>query len=102
MTSFKDLAPPTEHTDIAIIGLGYVGLTLAVALAETGQQIIGYEVNEALCARLSEGEIPFVEIGLLEGLIRHLDSNLAICSTMPVQLPPVVIVCVGTPIDDVT
>ena len=29
--------------DVAVIGLGYVGLTLAVALADTGFRVLGVE-----------------------------------------------------------
>ena len=32
-----------KDTRIAVIGLGYVGLTLATALAETGLKVVGVE-----------------------------------------------------------
>lgn len=41
---------------VAVIGLGYVGLPLVLALAESGARVVGIDVSEALCARLSRGE----------------------------------------------
>ena len=34
---------PTAKCDVGIVGLGYVGLTLATVLAETGNWVIGVE-----------------------------------------------------------
>ncbi len=31
---------------IAIVGLGYVGLPLAVAFAETGEEVIGFDLDQ--------------------------------------------------------
>ncbi len=41
---------------IAVIGLGYVGLPLAVAFAEAGFQVAGLEVNPERVAALNRGE----------------------------------------------
>jgi UDP-N-acetyl-D-glucosamine dehydrogenase len=41
---------------IGIVGLGYVGLPLAVAFAEHGLQVVGYDVAEERVARLAAGE----------------------------------------------
>ena len=40
---------------VAIIGLGYVGLPLAVEFAKGGFKVIGYDVNERVCRSLMEG-----------------------------------------------
>ena len=44
-----------KHPNIAIIGLGYVGLPLAVAFAEK-YQVIGFDINRHRVDRLNEGE----------------------------------------------
>jgi UDP-N-acetyl-D-mannosaminuronic acid dehydrogenase len=46
---------------VAIIGLGYIGLPTAVALATRGIQVIGVDVNEAVVEAVSSGRVPFVE-----------------------------------------
>ena len=41
---------------IGILGLGYVGLPLAVAFAEQGHDVVGYDVDAARVARLERGD----------------------------------------------
>ena len=40
---------------IGIVGLGYVGLPLAVAFAEAGERVIGVDVDPGKVAGLREG-----------------------------------------------
>ncbi len=47
---------------IGIIGLGYVGLPLAVAFAEAGQHVIGVDVDAARVARLAAGSSDIEDI----------------------------------------
>lgn len=42
--------------NVGIIGMGYVGLPLALAFAENGHTVLGFDINEALVARLGRGE----------------------------------------------
>lgn len=41
---------------IAIIGLGYVGLPVAVAFSEAGADVLGFDLNEAKVATLKSGK----------------------------------------------
>ncbi|MDX1463607.1 MAG: nucleotide sugar dehydrogenase, partial [Marinirhabdus sp.] len=50
-----------ENPTIAIIGLGYVGLPLAVAFAEKFR-VIGFDINEARVAELSSGKDHTLEV----------------------------------------
>ena len=45
---------PNSNLPIAVIGLGYVGLPLAVALA-TKYQVIGFDINEQRVGDLIKG-----------------------------------------------
>ena len=40
------VAPPVER-QVAVLGLGYVGLPLAVALTRVAGSVVGYDVNAA-------------------------------------------------------
>lgn len=91
-----------RDAEVAIIGMGYVGLTLASALAQAGIAVIGCEANPHACAALNQGRVPFFEPGLPEALEHCLGKTLEVRSSLPPRLPPVVIVCVGTPVDDQT
>ena len=41
---------------VAIIGQGYVGLTIAVGAASAGHEVIGFDLNEDLVVRLNSGK----------------------------------------------
>ena len=46
---------------VAVLGLGYIGLPTAAALATRGVDVIGVDVNEATVKSVANGEAPFVE-----------------------------------------
>jgi len=46
---------------LAILGMGYIGLPTAVALATRGVEVIGVDVNPQTVAAVSRGEVPFAE-----------------------------------------
>jgi UDP-N-acetyl-D-glucosamine dehydrogenase len=46
----------TPHRPIGIVGLGYVGLPLAVAFAEAGHHVIGLDVDQRKIAAIRAGE----------------------------------------------
>ena len=84
--------------DVGIIGLGYVGLTLAIALAETGLTILGYDSNPTVIEALSHEQVPFFEPHLQEGLQQTLGQTFVLTAELPETLPAIVILCVGTPL----
>lgn len=53
----------TGKENISIIGMGYVGLPLAVAFAEKGVKVIGFDLNEEKIKKYIQGEDPTNEIG---------------------------------------
>jgi len=46
----------TRKAQAGIIGLGYVGLPLAVELAKAGFHVTGLEIDESKCRRINDGE----------------------------------------------
>lgn len=48
---------------VAVIGMGYVGLPLAIAFSEKGFHVIGFDINEEKIARYINGEDPTNEVG---------------------------------------
>lgn len=49
---------------IAVIGTGYVGLVTGTCLAETGNNVICVDINEAKVKKMINGEVPIYEPGL--------------------------------------
>jgi len=48
---------------IALIGLGYVGLPIAISFAERGVQVIGFDINEHKISLYKQGIDPTHEVG---------------------------------------
>lgn len=55
---------------IAVIGMGYVGLTTAASMAHIGHEIFGVEIDEAKLNLLKEGKSPIYE-EYLDGMLSH-------------------------------
>lgn len=87
--------------DICIIGLGYVGLTLATAFANKGLRVLGVEKRADVVDKISNGEPHFMEDGLQEVLSHRvargeLVARESIANTDEVN--GVFIITVGTPL----
>ncbi len=48
---------------LSLIGLGYVGMPIAIEFAKRGVQVIGFDINEAKIAVYREGKDPTHEVG---------------------------------------
>ncbi|MEV0764752.1 nucleotide sugar dehydrogenase [Nocardia sp. NPDC050435] len=99
--------PPTRITGMAeyvtVIGLGYVGLPLAVSLAGQGIRVAGVDADPAIRDAVRERQAPFFEPGLSEALQR-LPAGMLTVAEAPLSAGPprAVIICVGTPTDPET
>jgi UDP-N-acetyl-D-mannosaminuronic acid dehydrogenase len=60
---------------VAVVGLGRVGLPLALSFAERGLEVIGVEREPAVLEQLAAGRMPFSETGTQELLERALESG---------------------------
>lgn len=86
--------------EIAVIGIGYVGLPLAVAFAEAGFQTTGYDLDARKVQTINRGEsyIPDVETELVRVLVT--DGRLrASTSEDALDVADVIFICVPTPFD---
>jgi len=55
---------PLIAMNIAVIGTGYVGLVTATCFAETGNHVVGVDINAEKVASLKAGHVPIFEPGL--------------------------------------
>ena len=89
---------------VAVVGLGYVGLTTAVGLAQLGHKVLGFDVDDSKITRLSAGESPIYEEGLEKVLGSPIQSNgLSFTNTLDTVKdfgPEFIFVCVATPQDE--
>lgn len=52
-----------SNIKIGVIGLGYVGLPLAITFAENGNDVIGFDLNKGKVKKYLEGKDPTNEVG---------------------------------------
>jgi nucleotide sugar dehydrogenase len=94
---------PKDFPDrtVCVIGLGYVGQTLAVAMARAGFDVHGVEIRDDVLACLDRREPHFHEPGLKEHLSRAIESgHFRFSKCIPEDCRArVYIVTVGTPLD---
>lgn len=64
-----------NNFDVAVIGLGYVGLTLSVAMAEAGLRVYGSEKREDVLDKLSCRVPHFSEVNLASSLSKVIDER---------------------------
>ncbi|HEY6815833.1 MAG TPA: nucleotide sugar dehydrogenase [Croceibacterium sp.] len=98
----RNLPPSFKDKSLQILGLGYVGLTLAVAMAEAGFRVHGIEVNPAVLSALSQHRAHFTEYGLNDRLARQMEKGQFTVASPADEAPPasVFIVTVGTPVGE--
>lgn len=93
---------PESYSDrnVCILGLGYVGLTLAAAMADIGFRVYGIEVRDDVLEKLRRGEPHFHEPGLADLLKRNIAAGrLVISKHIPKDAAArVFIITVGTPL----
>ncbi len=87
----------TAKEKIAVLGLGYVGLPLTLALARAGFDVVGLDTHEATVATLisgrdPNGEVADASVADSRAKFTHLAADLAGCT--------VFIIAVPTPITD--
>lgn len=101
MSSFESLRETIEKgtATVGIVGLGYIGLPLALTFAERGFRVLGFDVDPAKIAAIARGE----------GYIKHLDGGRVARAVAAGTLsatadfarlaePDAVILCVPTPL----
>ncbi len=86
-------------TRVGIVGLGYVGITLAVALARRGFDVFGCDRERGVVESLGKGKPHLFEPGVETALAQCLDRTLHVAAELPAARLDAVIICVSTPVD---
>jgi UDP-N-acetyl-D-mannosaminuronic acid dehydrogenase len=88
--------------DVCIVGgLGHVGLPLGISLADSGQKVILYDINQKAIELVSQGKMPFIEKGAEDVLPRVLGNKLFIsCDRQVIANSHFLVVVIGTPVDE--
>lgn len=87
----------SKKQTVAILGLGYVGLPLAVRCKEKGFDVIGLERDEKKIALINKGESPIEEQYLYDNLPTNPVN--ATSDATEIKKADIVLICVPTPVD---
>ena len=86
--------------NVAVIGVGHVGLVTAATMAKVGHNVIGFDIDESKIESLRTGVVPFHEPGLQELFVEGMEAGRIRVTTEAAEAlgdVDVVFICVGTP-----
>ena len=99
MTAADDLIAKAQRREalFGIVGLGYVGLPLAVELARAGFRVLGYDINQAVVDGLNAGRSHIKDISDTQ-LQEVLPNFSATTDAARLGEPDAISICVPTPL----
>ena len=86
--------------ELTVVGTGYVGLVTGACLADTGNDVICYDINAEKIAALCRGESPIFEPGLTELIVSNARAGRLVFTTdtaRAMQHGDLIFIAVGTP-----
>ena len=91
-----------RSAEIAVIGLGYIGLPTAIMFANAGFKVIGYEIREEVVKKVNSGNSHIIEPEIEEMLKRAIENgNLrATSDKKEIAGKDIYIICVQTPLKE--
>ncbi len=89
-----------EFRQVGIIGMGYVGLTLAAALARRGYEVHGVDTQPELLDTLSKGRPHIFEPGVEDVFREWVGRRIFLSHDLPGSGVDAAIICVSTPVGD--
>ncbi|ASJ09024.1 NDP-sugar dehydrogenase [Thermococcus siculi] len=92
----------SRTAEIAVIGLGYIGLPTAIMFANAGFKVTGYEIREEVVKKVNSGEAHIVEPEIDELLRKAVESGNLSATSNPDEITgkDVYIICVQTPLGE--
>ena len=85
--------------NVAIFGLGYIGLPTAALVASSGTNVVGIDNNTNIINNISKGDIINFEANLKESVLKVLDNGNLKVTDQPTSAE-IYVVTVPTPIDN--
>ena len=85
---------------VSIIGQGYVGLPLAMAVVQGGHEVIGIDLDQSLVERLKDGKSPILDFSDDQIASAIKSGRYSLTNNFEaVETSEVVVICVPTPLD---
>ncbi len=87
-----------KDKSVCVIGLGYVGLPIAMRAVERGYTVFGLDLDERKIALINDGKSPIEDAGISEELPRY--PFTATTDPSIISEADIILICVPTPVDD--
>ena len=85
--------------DVAVIGLGYIGLPTAAMIASSGQRVLGVDTNRHVVETVGSGHVHIEEVDL-DGLVRGVVGRGMLHTSQTVTQADYFLIAVPTPFDE--
>jgi len=86
---------------VSIIGVGRVGLPLALFIAEKGNIVFGIDADQSKVKIVAKGIMPFMEEGAVSQLKKHINKSFFVSTdSSNISSSDVIILTLGTPVDE--
>ena len=93
------IKPPHARFDVAVVGLGYVGIPLALGFAEAGCRTLGFDAKSNRVLELQQGHSPFPHIQSEQLASALSDGTLEFTTNRGLlSESEAIIICVPTPL----
>ena len=94
-------APIRFSSDVAVVGLGYVGLPTALGLHDAGRAVLGVDVDPSRLEAISQGRVDILDSDRERlGVALESDRFELTSSDQLLRSAAAVVICVPTPIDE--
>lgn len=90
-----------QKLTVCVIGIGRVGLPLALFLADKGNRVYGVDIDQEKINIISKKKMPFMEYGTQKLLRKYINKSFFVSTDFAsISKAKVIILTLGTPIDE--
>jgi UDP-N-acetyl-D-mannosaminuronic acid dehydrogenase len=90
---------PKHQTNVAVLGLGYIGLPTAAVVARSGASVLGIDIHQSVVDTVNSGGVHIEEVDL-DALVQGVVQRGLLRASVTLEAADVFIIAVPTPFDD--
>ncbi|MDQ4421110.1 UDP-N-acetyl-D-mannosamine dehydrogenase [Sphingobium sp. DEHP117] len=91
--------PTSTEQQVAVIGLGYIGLPTAALIARSGAKVLGVDVSAHVVDTINSGKVHIEEVDL-DGLVQGVVARGSLRASLAVEASDVFVIAVPTPVSE--
>ena len=90
---------PKQQTNVAVLGLGYIGLPTAAVVARSGAAVLGIDIHQHVVDTVNSGGVHIEEVDL-DALVQGVVQRGLLRASTQIEPSDVFLIAVPTPFDD--